>query len=281
MKKNVVLMLAVLGAMVAQAQLTDTVEHRVRNYYYYHWFDTCQCNGLYRGTEARPAKLYLTEKTEYQWGEFARMDYTPRPLELLGMAVMVIPEVDTRRYIDSNYGEEYVYVAYYDSANNQMLKVDSARWDTVQPKTMKIVLTSTPEHYLWDHEHPGGVAYCRVYEAYFEKPVRVNGEFYVIGSLHGSAHSEAPGWTDFCQHKPVYYACVSGPAHRECCFPQGSMFSRVLHGGGVWYKHPGYSVDGPFLPIIEPQHLLEAMPADTLMGHVLGGGFYIDSSDVG
>ncbi len=282
MKK--ILMTMILGVLLvplAQAQLTDTVEHRVRNYYYWHWYDTCQCEGLYRGTETNLAKLRLLYHTQYQWGEYARRDFTPSPLDLLGMAVMVIPEVNTHEYLDSNYGEEYVYVAYYDSENNQMVKVDSARWDTVQPKTMRLVLTSTPEHYFWNYEHPGGVAYCRVYEAYFEKPVRVEGEFYVIGSFHGSVHCEDPGWTGFCMHKPVYYASVGGPAHGECCFPRGASFTRVSRGGGVWQATPGYyTSDGPFLPIIESQYLLEVRSADTTMGHVTGGGVYPDSTGV-
>ena len=132
MKKNVMLVLGVLGAMLAQAQLSDTVEHRVRNYYYSRWFDTCQCEGIYRGTAERLSSLNLIHHTSYQWGEFARRDYAAEPVELLGMAVMVIPEVNTRLYIDSNYGEEYVYVAYYDSVNNDMVKVVSGRRGVLQ-----------------------------------------------------------------------------------------------------------------------------------------------------
>ena len=277
MKKNVMLVLGVLGAMLAQAQLSDTVEHRVRNYYYSRWFDTCQCEGIYRGTAERLASLNLIHHTSYQWGEFARRDYAAEPVELLGMAVMVIPEVNTRLYIDSNYGEEYVYVAYYDSVNNDMVKVDSARWDTVQPKTMKLVLTSTPEYYFWNDTYPGGVAYCRVYEAYFEKPVRVEGEFYVVGSFHGSELCEAPGWTEFCMHKPVYYATIGGPTHPECCYPTEWEFRRTHTW--AWHDTPKRGL-GPFLPIIEPQSLLEVRAADSAMGHVTGGGFYPDSSSV-
>lgn len=280
MKKYVLLMLAVLCVEMAQAQLSDTVRHRNRNYYYSHWYDTCNC--MYNGTDpvTDPAQLHLYEIHAFTWQEFAKADYTPRPLELLGVAVMVDPSGfdNFHRYIDTNYGEEYVYVAYYDSANNQMLRLDSARWDTLQPKTMELVLTETPENYKQGFEcPPGGVAYCRVYEAYFEKPVEVEGEFFLMGSLHGSALCEEPGWEGWCLHRPVRYVMVRGwPTNCTCCFPTLRQFRNSSYAGWLDLASRGTG-DGPFLPIITPQSLLEVHSADSVMGHVTGGGFYMDS----
>ena len=283
MKRIVLIVLAMLSIQMAQAQLTDTVTHRNRNYYYSHWYDTCQC--MYNGTDpvTDPSWLHIDEYHMTFYGEYAHPNYTASPLDLLGVAVMVNHNSDFynhyHQYLDTNYGEEYVYVAYYNSATNQMQRLDSARWDTLQPKTMRLVLTETPENYWIGFDGPAdGVAYCRVYEAYFEKPVTVEGQFYIIGSFHGSEKAQG-GWSDFCQHKPVAYAnVIGGTSNSSCCLPcRGSEF---YYSHGTWSAIPCIETgDGPFLPIIAAQNLLEANPVDPTMGRVTGGGLYMDSTN--
>ena len=272
-------MLAMLCVGMMQAQLTDTVRHRDRDYYYSHWYDTCHC---FNGTDSvmDPASMAVDHIRMYSYGEYAKADYTPEPLDLLGVAVMV-DHYDPmynyfHRYIDTNYGEEYVYVAYYDSATNQMQRLDSVRWDTIQPKTMELVLTERPENYMtYGYELPeGGVAYCWVYDAYFEKPVNVVGEFFIIGSFHGSAKDDM---NYFCQHKPVSYAQARSLINNGGCHHRIKQFDT---DGWRWIPFPilSYAGDGPFLPIIAGQKLLEVHSADSAMGSVRGGGLYMDST---
>ncbi len=285
MRKLLFLIVAISAIGVAQAQLTDTVMHRNRNYYYSQWYDTCKC--CYNGTNLTDdyACLFLRDATGgWGWGAYAVSDYTPRPLNLLGVAAMVMEPVPWYRFLsrDSVYGEEYVYVAYYDSATNQMQILDSARWDTLQPKTMAIRLTETPEYYMVPASTcpPDGIAYCRVYEAYFKKPVTVDSVFYLIGTHYGNRQCQEPLYLDHSEKKRVVYAEVSTGMYFSCVPlspPQKRLTKRSTHDWSVrtW---PGSW--GPFLPIIEPQYLLEVHSADTAMGHVTGRGFCIDSTEV-
>ena len=287
MKKLVLLMLAVLCMEMAQAQLSDTVRHRNRNYYYSQWFDTCKC--CYNGTESDPAHLFLREVGGATvWQERAYSDYTPAPLEMLGVALMVKHEGLDRAWMwdDTNYGPEYVYVGYYDSANYQMLILDSARWDTVPPKTMEVRLTETPEYYRpVTDPYPGGLGYCYVYEAYFEKPLTVDSVFFMIGSLHGNRNSQSEPYTSHSEHRLVIYLEVTSGWTGQCVPNNPEQQHMTRRESGLWINNypnpvvPGYMPRGwgPFIPIIRPQSLLEVRSADSVMGHVTGGGFYMDS----
>ncbi|MBR3487821.1 MAG: T9SS type A sorting domain-containing protein, partial [Bacteroidales bacterium] len=288
MKKLVLLMLAVFCVEMVEAQLSDTVRHRNRNYYYSQWFDTCSC--CYNGTESDPAHLFLREIGGLAWHEEAFSDYTPEPLEILGVALMVKHEGLDRawRWDDTNYGPEYVYVGYYDSINDQMLLLDSARWDTVPPKTMEVRLTETPEyHRPVLGPYPGGLGYCYVYEAYFEKPVVVDSVFYMIGSLHSNRRSQSEPYTSHSEHREVIYQEVTSGWFWYCSpnEPPQQYRTRWEPGGGWRYlfddgvNPPQYMPRGwgPFIPIIRPQSLLEVRSADSAMGQVTGGGIYMDS----
>ena len=285
MKKIFFLIAAMAAIGMAQGQLTDTVTHRNRNYYYSQWYDTCKC--CYNGTNLTDdyACLFVRDACgSVGWGEYALSDYTPRPLDLLGVAVMVMDPGPWYHYLsrDSVYGEEYVYVAYYDSVTNRMQILDSARWDTLQPKTIGVRVTETPEYYMHPTRAcpPDGIAYCHVYETYFEKPVTVDSVFYMIGTHHGNRQCQEQLYLDHSVKKRVLYAEVTSGMYFSCVPlspPQKRMTKRSAHD---WRVSTSPGVWGPFLSIIEPQNLLEVHSADSTMGQVTGSGFYPDSTDV-
>ena len=80
-------LLSVVGMQMAQAQLTDTVRHRIRNYHYSQWFDTCSC--CYNEIEDSPTHLFLREVgSAAEWQEHAYSDYALEPIEILGVNLM-------------------------------------------------------------------------------------------------------------------------------------------------------------------------------------------------
>ena len=291
MKKLFLILMAVAGFEIATAQTYDTVDSRCRYYYYSQWYDTCEC--CYNGSPDNYANLGLREADNCSWVEHAYSDYTPKPLEMLGVAVMILPLSSSIYHylmVDTNYGPEYVYVAYWDSAANQMLKLDSVRWDTLTPKILRLPLTGTPEYYGNSSRFPEGIGYCEVYEAYFSKPVTVDSVFFIIGTSHGEVRSEDPGYIGYSIHKPALYALVAnGYSSPHRCNPESPLrkyLRRYKNGFGYlfdweWMPRHIYGRSwGPFLPIIRPQSRVEVHSADSTMGQVSGGGYFFDSTIV-
>ena len=289
MKKLILFFLSAACLQVAQAQLTDTITHRARHYYYSQWYDTCTRNYVQRDSTDL-YRLFLTERGGSQDLALAFSDYTERPLEVLGVAAMVKPlhsPEGSTFWLDTNHAPEYVGIGYWDDSSLQMQMLDAARWDTLEPKIMKWVLSATPEYYPW---HGHSTQYSYVYEAYFEKPVRVDSVFWLIGTTNSNRldyHDPlmSPAYT----HKPVRYILAFDGNHRTCApiNPLQHNKIRTTSPYGVWRPHPDswpledYPGWGPFLPIIQPQGLLEVESADSTMGRVLGGNaYYPDGTQV-
>ena len=289
MKKLTITAMLAICWLAADAQTYDTLESRCRHYYYSQWYDTCACgydscvcDEVLPFYEMKMLAVSNSYRTEYAFS-----DYAPRPLEVLGVALMVDMEPHSSHYFDSNYTTEYAYLAYYDSALNQMRLLDSARWDTVVPHVLKLRLTARPETYYQNYIWPGGIAYCLVYEAYFEKPVTVDSVFWIIGTLNSNARLEEP-WNSFYAHRPISYSSVRPITNSGLCpckplNPPKMALWRSWHPedtplNGMWRDDRTGKIFGPFLPIIRPQSLVTVLTADSAMGTVRGGGYYLDST---
>ena len=289
MKKVFLFLTALLCLTTAQAQLTDTITHRQRHYYYSQWYDTCNKVYSQRDTEDY-SRLFLMPVGGVNQTAWAFSDYTPTPLKVIGVAAMVqnmdIPSPG-ERWMDSNYAPEYVSIGYWDSVSRHMQMIDSARWDTVEPKIMKWELSRTPEFY-----HPGpeySVRYSYVYEAYFEKPVTVDSVFYLIGSMYSNRPAEDDGYGPALTNREVNYIYAVDGGHRGCAPINPIQHKKIRLNlpyelwcpDSNWWLTQDYPGWGPFLPIVEPQGLLEVESADSAMGSVHGGNsFYPDGTQV-
>ena len=104
MKKTLLILMAASCFKIATAQTYDTVDSRCRYYYYSQWYDTCEC--CYNGSPDNYANLTLREADNCSWVEHAYSDYTPKPLEMLGVAVMILPLSSSIYHylmVDTNY----------------------------------------------------------------------------------------------------------------------------------------------------------------------------------
>ena len=289
MKKLFLYLAAILSLTQVQAQLTDTLTHRQPHYYYSQWYDTCQFG---YNLDVYPHFSLCLAKCG-GLGQYAQAysDYTPSPLQVQGVAVMV-KYVDVSERLcpwrDTNYAPEYIFLAYWDSTTGTMQKLDSARWDTLEPKTMRWDLCGTPDLY------PGGAQqatqYCRVYEAYFEKPVTVDSVFWLVGTTNSNFFEETPPGIEhlYLTNREVYYMRAWDQGAGTICAPLNPLQQhKILHSrvNETWYTPADYTIPhpcwGPFIPIVVVQWLLEVESADSTMGRVQGGnGYYPDSMRV-
>ncbi len=286
MKKTALIILLLAGLVEAlSAQTYDTISNRYRRYYYRQWYDTCRFFFDNRHFEINPSSYVELQLGQagghFGWKSYVAVsEYTDSPLTIEGIAVMVNFPVSWEHSQKPYHAEEYVYLAYYDSVANRMNIVDSARWDTARTKIMKLPLIADPTMYRDTFSFPGGVAYCYLYEAYFRQPVTMDSVFYVIGSMY---NEEVDRLHDLYEYIPVHYGQVqmrvSGPT--ECIPDNPRQYVRNYCEGHVYYPwgvldgEHGY---GPFLPILNTQHLVTVLSADSSMGDVRGGSYCRDSS---
>ena len=288
MKKTVLIILLLAGLVEAlSAQTYDTISNRYRRYYYRQWYDTCRYFFDNRRFDVNPScyielKMYQAG-SHFAWKSYVAVsEYTDSPLTIEGIAVMVNFPVSWEHSQKPYHAEEYVYLAYYDSVANRMNIVDSARWDTARTKIMKLPLIADPTMYRDTFSFPGGVAYCYLYEAYFQQPVTMDSVFYVIGSMH---NEEVDPLHDLYEYIPVHYSQVTvrSSGTTECSPDDPRQYVRNYCEGHMLQQ---WSVDfpgdrggyGPFLPILNTQHLVTVLSADTSMGDVRGGSYCRDSS---
>ena len=195
--KKIALFLALLAtAMCASAQV-DTLDLGDRDPSYYYW-DTNWWDHFYFNYSPAPHGddpvyehiLFNPGAIGSGWckPEVARYCYTHTPLRIIGVAAAVriveaySPMLDTTL---ENRFPDY-FCLYEVGENDTMIKMAQAQWWPQTPG--RVIITSyTPDYDAC--EDVGGLYVCPwvkrftpVYEAYFDKPVVVNDEFYVSGT---------------------------------------------------------------------------------------------------
>ncbi len=161
MKKSFIFIITLMCVVTAMAQTYDTIDSRYDSCYYTRWYDTCRSylNG-------QQAKL-----RGFEFVDLAAIPlYTDSPIQVKGGVAMVVRPEDFQRYFYNSYPSlgyprlpEYVKLFQCDAGTRTMITLDSARWDTLTPKIMKMPLSTYGDTF----------AYCYAYEAYFDKPVTV------------------------------------------------------------------------------------------------------------
>lgn len=253
----------------ASAQTYDTINSRYEKCYYDRWYDTCRC--YLDGQNAE----YWTSTDDYFSSALinAFPNQTNAPIQVKGGLVMEI--IDTYESILLRFHNlgfprvpEYVILYKYDEKTSTMQALDSARWDTVTPKIMKIPLSAVYDTFV----------YCYAYEAYFDSPVTVDSEFYM-----GLTHNNNQEVTTFTyRSRPVFYSRVSMYPCNGCRGYDMRSSGGTLRPWWTYGQRWGHLIQPPYyeglyfggaLPLVDMSNL-DVLSANEAEGTVVGGGRY-------
>ncbi len=199
-KLLVIIIMCVLLPTVLRAQ-RDTVQWGSNRYHYSLWYDTLPEFYTYYLHEDWPG-LKLWEWTSDRHNQMLAMpQHVDGPTLVYGVSVtepIVYPASTSSITRNDWYMSEYVYL--FQKVGDTVVLLDSARWDTVPPKVMKLALNADTQRY--------GFGLVKVYEAMFKGPVTVDSVFYTLSSNNGrDAHC---GSTYFeYEYRPVLPMFVS------------------------------------------------------------------------
>lgn len=261
MKKFLLIMLAAMGTLPLSAQTYDTIDSRYDSCYYTRWYDTCRSylNG-------QQAKL-----RGYGFVDLAAIPhYTDSPIQVKGGVAMVVRPEDFERILFRSYTTlgyprlpEYVILYQYDEVADTMIALDSARWDTLTPKIMKIPLSIDMDTF----------AYCYAYEAYFGKPVTVDSTFYI--GITSNSNETVNGRSIIYTHIPTFYINMPMIPCNGCVgYNPKIMFNdEWVDGFTLFHTNPDGYWFGGALPIVDMNDL-ETRVAGQETGTVAGGGRY-------
>lgn len=255
-------------------QTKETIDARYDSCFYNRWYDTCQC--FLSGQAAELGCIYYSN--DIPDGIIAIPYTTDTPIQIKGGVAMVLMPKDygtTLPFPVHSLGfprvPEYVKLYHYDANTEQMVAVDSARWDTITPKTMRIPLKATMDSF----------AYCYAYEAYFDSPVTVDSTFYLAGTFNNNVTYRGLEY----YHDPTYYARVMIIPCNGCfsCIPkQGDPdfgWRDVNWNPWAWnMSQCGGVFFGEVLPLVDMNNL-NTDAADAESGYVAGGGRFARNTD--
>lgn len=298
-----------LASAATPTDMDDTIPATPRcdKYYYTKWFDDCpnwRPNGVWDSCFCFKYKFhrYLEGANIAKW-EYAHN----RHMKVKGLVAMVQnynpPTVDTAAVVQKL--PEYLYLYQMTAAGHRVFQeiddtvrlqlLDSVRWDTATARVMEF-------RQGWNDEY---VQYCYLYEAYFEQPVWVDTEFFIVGSTnsgYNSVNSNGRIPTVYVDIMDLgeymldpktgcdisnYHDLIGsdGPLFQDqhsCHLPGrpyafwDNWFSPAL--GGVWMSDWPYSPVGYYLVIVDKWDL-NAVPNEVGWGEVFGGGRFPDESD--
>ena len=184
-KLLIVLVLSVVLMPVAKAQVTDTVQWKYRNYHYSPWYDTLpefyDTVVVYQHPtwdEYGPALVMGHTLSGAHFGRIKVMpQHVERPTFVCGAAVTEPINSNITTIVRYPWHlPEYVYL--FQKSKDSIVLCDSARWDTITPKVMKIALNADTQRWGFEHMY--------VYEAMFSNPVQVDSTFYIVSSNNGA-----------------------------------------------------------------------------------------------
>ena len=280
--KALIAAVAMLACHTATAQITDTIYNRYPRYHYTEWYDTTP--EFYDTCRDFPPRMLMSVENQYTTWTTAKEHFSHDTIAVKGIAVMVSmnrgPNVDPYLVAQGTTRlPEYAMLGHYNLDSNTMTIIsDSLRWDTNDPKIMRVELCYQQECCIHD---------CYVYEAYFTKaPVLVDSSFFIVATTNSNVAVRPNPARVLRPYKPTIYVGVTaesrppdfGPAHmRELTYVE------VTPGNFVWSLHSDPDLPfgvyfGGFFPIVD-YYNLEARPEDSCvhMGTVTGSGRYTDN----
>ena len=307
LKVLVVLVFAVTPTLAMATQsnpsgVDDTIpaEPRCDKYYYTKWFDDCpnwRPNGVWDSCfcfKYEFGRLFSGELAKWEYAHNGRM-------KVKGLAAMVNaytpPTVDGAPGNLKNPEYMYIYQMTETGRNIQGIDVevrlqllDSVRWDTATARVMEF-------RQGWNDEF---VQYCYIYEAYFEQPVWVDSDFYIVGSMNtpNSNGMVSTFYVDVmdngqymladkygCNASDYYFLYgTAGPTYQQqySCHLPGRPYAfwdfQIGPMFNYWISDWPLSPVGYYLVIVDKWDL-NAVPNEVGWGEVLGGGRFPDESD--
>lgn len=263
MKKIIFAVLALVG-LTASAQF-DTVmcDTRCPRYYYTssEWYDSTPCY---------PDNLYVSSNggmgpSNDPNGVLLHYHHTDHPITLYGLAgliddwsTMIAPPPNIQSI------PEHFVLYRFDSAQGNFVIIDSARWDTVQLKVMTI---HVPNNHYNGVQGWGDYISNWLREAYFDKPVTVNGDFWIGGTFKRNRGGGGlfTGYCSMMQDEQLISGSDSCSAKHQYRWSQN----------GVWHTidaFEGYTLSC-FYGIVG-DYTVTALTSDSTKGTVSGGGMY-------
>ncbi len=298
--------LALPGTLFAMrhtpSDVDDTIPATPRcdKYYYTKWFDDCpnwRPNGVWDSCfcfKYEFGRLFSGELAKWEYAHNGRM-------KVKGLAAMVNtytpPTVDGAPGNLKNPEYMYIYQMTETGRNIQGIDVevrlqllDSVRWDTATARVMEF-------RQGWNDEF---VQYCYIYEAYFEQPVWVDSDFYIVGSMNtpNSNGMVSTFYVDVmdngqymladkygCNASDYYFLYgTAGPTYQQqySCHLPGRPYAfwdfQIGPMFNYWISDWPLSPVGYYLVIVDKWDL-NAEPNEVGWGEVLGGGRFPDESD--
>ncbi|MCR4815773.1 MAG: hypothetical protein K5842_01125, partial [Bacteroidales bacterium] len=291
-----------LASAATPSDLDDTIPATPRcdKYYYTKWFDDCpnwRPNGVWDS-----CFCFKYEFGRLFSGELAKWEYAHnRRMKVKGLAAMVNaytpPTVDGAPGNLKNPEYMYIYQMTETGRNIQGIDVevrlqllDSVRWDTATARVMEF-------RQGWNDEF---VQYCYIYEAYFEQPVWVDSDFYIVGSMNtpNSNGMVSTFYVDVmdngqymlaekygCNASDYYFLYgTAGPTYQQqySCHLPGRPYAfwdfQIGPMFNYWISDWPLSPVGYYLVIVDKWDL-NAEPNEVGWGEVIGGGRFPDESD--
>ena len=264
MKKNI-LIIAILGMLlpsIVRAQ-PDTVQWGYNNYHYSVWYDTLP---EFYDTSRQRLCLQLIGDPVGRYYVMGVPQYVERPTLVYGVSVTELMWGREFYSFCRNpwHTEEYVYL--FQKVGDTLELRDSARWDTVTPKVMKLAVNADTQRY--------GFVKVRVYEAIFKNPVLVDSVFYTVSTDNGRDAHCGSAYYGY-EYLPVESIDISngGSWHdpQWCPKPQWwnmkvwNVQTREWTDWTDWGRPINSPVFGIHFPIVDYVELI-VTSADTAMG---------------
>ena len=187
---------------LAEAQM-DTVQWKCNRYHYSIWYDTLPEFSDTFSSSYPALQLFWGADGDYRNYVKAIPQYVERPTQVYGIAVTQTPYSPWSITRNPWFLAEYAYL--FQQVGDTVVLLDSVRWDTIQPKVMKIALNADTQRF--------GFELVKVYEALFKNPVLVDSVFFIASSNNsGYAHCGS-----------AYYAYEYLPVEPVLVFKRGMM----------------------------------------------------------
>ena len=270
MKRITTIILLLAAIATAQCQM-DTIEPCQRYEHYLYdslWADNFSqnCNGscdirgmIWRIAFGTPAIVL-------------RPCHTDTMLTIIGIAAPQMEICTPESY--TNRVPEYFYL--YTRDSNEFVQLKSIRWDTAVPhKVMQMYGFGEYGGYHNSLNDPNAtyVSSYRVYEAYFEKPIQITGDFYVGGSIFSGAGTNEygimypltlytrwgyiPVWINRYCRETIPDPVMTNPV---LYMNENSTNTTFIPNGSLW---PGF---GNIFPILKLQNDSVPTSLDTCLG---------------
>ena len=278
MKRFVLSSLFVCATVLAWGQYTpptprDTIYHRVDNYHYTSWYDTCSC--FLDGSATWKMNFQVQSPfNEYYCGEALIMEFVSERTLIKGLATMVVKNWQDLFPNPDNTWHARVpeYIKLWKYTDSLPMLVDSVRWDTATPRLIMMPMNSVT----------GEMKECYVYEALLKDPIWVDTSFMLstTGNSNASIFDTATNTLNVLG-PPVLYACVTiRSGGFNCCAPSTRRFGLLNEDGPLVFRECDHWGWGPFFAILGDKCDIEVRSCDTTKGTVTGSGrFYEGVTD--